>query len=231
MGKYKHLFFDLDHTLWDYERNATETLAEMHKVFKLGLYEPNLAELCRKFFLNNEALWILYRNNLIKREELNVNRFKLTLPELANNEASLIELSDHFLAESPKHPHLVDGALEVLNYLKQKRYNLYIVTNGHNVMQETKLQSSGIRDFFLKVYTSEQIGAKKPQKAFFDYAIKSSNALKRESIVIGDNFEADIVGAKNFGLDQVFFNPSQQVHLEKATYEIRDIRELITILK
>lgn len=229
MAKYKHLFFDLDHTLWDYDRNSRETLIEMHERFGLACYQPNVGLFCNEFFRNNEEQWALFRSNKIRREELNVNRFAQTL-SLPSNDELVLKVSQFFIAESPKRSHLIAGVMETLGYLKSKGYFLYIVTNGYCVMQEQKIKSSGIGHFFTKIYTSEGVGAKKPHRDYFEYAIKSSNASKKESLVIGDNFEADILGAKNFGIDQVFFNPSKKDYLVKATFEIADISEMQTFL-
>ena len=230
MAKYKHIFFDLDHTLWDYERNATETLERIYSEFQLAQHSPNVELFCTEFFRVNDELWTLYRNNKIKREELNITRFAGAIPALKDNSKLIGQISNYFIEECPKKAHLVDGALELLDYLKTKHYHLYIVTNGHDKMQNEKIKSSGIGHFFTRVYTSEGIGAKKPHKKYFEYAIKSSNALKKESIVIGDNYEADILGAKNFGVDQIFYNPRKNQFPLKATFEVEKMSEISSIL-
>lgn len=230
MKKYKNIFFDLDHTIWDYERNAVETLKELHNTFDLSKYNHDIEQFCAQFLTINDEMWILYRENKISRDELNFNRFALLIPELKEDKQLINKICDFYLEEVAKKPHLIGGAKEILDYLTQKRYNLYIVTNGHTKMQEQKIASSNIGHYFKKIYTSEHVGAKKPSKAYFEYAIKSSNAIKRESIVIGDSYEADILGAKAFGLDQIFYNPLQIKVPIKPTFEIRGIIELKAIL-
>lgn len=230
MKKYKNLFFDLDHTLWDYERNAVETLMELHSTFDLKEYHPDINQFCSQFLTINDEMWVLYRENKISRDELNFNRFALLIPELKEDKQLINKICEYYLADVAKKPHLIAGAQEILDYLTQKRYDLYIITNGHTKMQEQKIASSNIGRYFKKVYTSEHVGAKKPSKAYFEYAIKSSNAVKRESIVIGDSYEADILGAKAFGIDQIFYNPTQISVPLKPTFDIKEIIELKTIL-
>ena len=230
MKKYKNIFFDLDHTIWDYERNAVETLKELHETFNLTEYHPDIDHFCNQFLTINDEMWVLYRENKISRDELNFNRFALLIPELKEDKQLINKICDSYLEEVAKKPHLIAGAQEILDYLTQKKYDLYIVTNGHTKMQEQKIASSNIGSYFKKIYTSEHVGAKKPSKAYFEYAIKSSNAIKRESVVIGDSYEADILGAKAFGLDQIFYNPLQITVPIKPTFEIKEIRELKTIL-
>ena len=230
MRKYKNLFFDLDHTIWDYERNAIETLKNLHSTFALANYHPDRDQFCAQFLTINDAMWILYRENKINRDELNFNRFALLIPELKEDKQLINKICDYYLDDVAKRPHLIMGAQETLDYLRERKYDLYIVTNGHTKMQEQKIASSNIGHYFKKIYTSEQVGAKKPSRAYFEYAIKSSNALKRESIVIGDSYEADILGAKAFGLDQIFYNPSQISVQTKPTFDIKEIIELKSIL-
>lgn len=230
MKKYKNIFFDLDHTIWDYERNAVETLKELHEAFNLIEYHADIDRFCNQFLTINDEMWLLYRENKISRDELNFNRFALLIPELKEDKQLINKICDFYLEEVAKKPHLIAGASEILDYLTQKKYDLYIVTNGHTKMQEQKIASSNIGHYFKKIYTSEHVGAKKPSKAYFEYAIKSSNALKRESVVIGDSYEADILGAKAFGLDQIFYNPLQIRVSIKPTFEIKEIIELKTIL-
>ena len=230
LKRYHHLFFDLDHTLWDYERNAGETLVEIYHHFELSRYQPDVKRFCDDFFRINEEMWALFRDNKIKKEELNSSRFSKALPLIASDEQFIEEISDYFLHHCPQKSHLIEGSRELLDYLKSRGYLLYIVTNGYQKMQLQKMESSSIMNYFTKIFTSENVGSKKPHRDYFAYALKSCNARKTESLVIGDNYEADILGAMNFGIDQVFYNPKNDAVEKKPTYDIKRISELMELL-
>lgn len=230
MRKYKHLFFDLDHTLWDFETNAHLTLVELYQKYGLGGYFESFDHFFESYQPGNLELWAQYREGKVTKAFLNTERFYRPLKCAGYDNYEVAQaFAEDFVTISPQKKALLPHALEVLDYLKP-RYHMHIVTNGFHRTQVAKLQHSGLRGYFQHVFISELLGANKPHKAFFEHAVKSANARKRESLVIGDNLEADVVGARNFGLDQVYFNPLKTPHNELVTMEISSLKELMAFL-
>ena len=226
----KNIFFDLDRTLWDFEKNSKLVLDEIF--FEFNLKEKIGAQ--KEIFINeykkiNETLWNQYRIGKIKKEFLRYSRFKQTL-ELFNyyNENLSIEISDYYVKECPKKKNLFPNTIKILDYLKNK-YNLHIITNGFEEVQTIKLKSSGLSDYFDQIITSEKIGVKKPDPKIFSFALTSAKANKENSIMIGDDLKVDILGAENFGIRAVYFNPNMNIHNEKISFEIKNLDELISL--
>jgi putative hydrolase of the HAD superfamily len=230
MRKYKHLFFDLDHTLWDFESNSRETLRELFEVYPIKNAFPSFDTFFDIYSPINHQLWEQYRQGLVHKDFLNVERFHKPFRDAGLEDISVAtRFAGDFVKLSPYKTALLPHAIEILEYLRPS-YVMHIITNGFREVQFIKLEQSQLRPFFKTIVISEMVGAQKPKKAFFEYAIKSANARKNESLVIGDNLEADIIGAKNFGLDQVFFNPSGAPHKEPVTHEIQSLSELRNFL-
>lgn len=230
LKQYQNIYFDLDNTLWDFESNAIEAFREIFDRHQLWDRIPDFDEFTSTFAFYNEKLWEKYRQGQIKKGPLRVERFTLTLSRLKISEGSLSELiSDAYLELMPQKSNLIKDAHEVLNYLKS-RYNLYILTNGFHETQNKKLINSGIQHCFNGMITSEDARWSKPDQRIFEYALKSVNARKSESMMIGDDLHVDIEGAKNFGMDQVFFNRKKISHDIETTYEINELKELMLIL-
>lgn len=226
--KYRHLFFDLDHTLWDFEANAKATLQELYDTLSLqhkGVYDFELFH--KKYLLHNENLWERYRKGLLKQEELRVKRMRQTLLDFKiADEALAQEMSVRFLELLPTRTLLFPYALEILNYLTEKNYLLHLITNGFEKTQYSKLKHSGLSPFFNEVITSEASNSLKPSQEIFQYAFAKTGASPEQSIMLGDSIEVDILGAKNAGMDQVFINYG---HLEtevKPTYTVTSLKEL-----
>ena len=208
LKKYKHIFFDLDNTLWDFELNAREALQSTFHQFNLDDRVADFTCFHEIYSGHNERLWGLYRNNGITKQELIRQRFQHTFNEFALADTDPLEFNEVFLKLMPLQKVLVPGAIEVLDYLIRKNYSLYIITNGFREVQERKLELSGIRHYFKRIIISEDIKAQKPSPEIFEYALKSNNARKRESIMVGDSPEVDIAGARNAGIDQIYFAPA-----------------------
>lgn len=231
MAKYKHLFFDLDHTLWDYASNSGEALIEMYS--NLNLQEVFLSSdnLVKSFSRYNDWVWGEYKNDRMTKSVLRTRRFELALEDYGINDPELaVRLNDTFLQIMPFKTALIEGAWELMEYLESKNYRMYIVTNGFTNVQIEKLASSKLNRFMNKMFSSEQIGYNKPKPQIFEWALKSANARKTESLMIGDELIADVGGARKFGIDQVYFNPLALPHSELVTYEIRSLLELKEIL-
>jgi putative hydrolase of the HAD superfamily len=231
MKKYRHLFFDLDNTLWDFESNATETLTELYYRYdlqKLGV--PGVEFFIEKYKLRNEMMWEQYRLGKIEKETLRNDRFKLTFWDMGLDAGlTPAQLSEDYISESPKKNKLFPDTLETLEYLSDK-YALHIITNGFNEVQHIKLRASKIDHLFDEVIISELTGFKKPDVNIFLYAMEKTGALAEECLMIGDGLEIDIAGALNANWDSVFFNPEKISHEKFTTYEIYHMAELRTFL-
>jgi putative hydrolase of the HAD superfamily len=231
MKKYRHLFFDLDRTLWDTDTNSADALEGIYESFGLKPVVGDFVRFKDLFTLHNEALWKDYRDGSVTKNMLRNLRFERVLLDCGVSDTDLANgLNAAFMKISPYKTKLMDGAMELLEYLRKERYHLYIITNGFTRIQHLKMNSSGIMPFFERVYTSENARSNKPNKLIFESSIKSSNALKKESLMIGDDMEADVIGARNFGIDQVYYNPDRKTHNQKITYEIAALAELREIL-
>ncbi|MDH5474063.1 MAG: YjjG family noncanonical pyrimidine nucleotidase [Cyclobacteriaceae bacterium] len=229
MVKYKVLFFDLDHTLWDYDTNSIEVLSEIyHK--HVSSDAVGLELFLKNFTKVNDALWDEYNRGKIEKEVIRKDRFVKILEQSDVYDLPLAQhISEFYLFECPRRTHLMPDTIEVLTYLKDK-YELHILTNGFDDVQEIKLNNAGIKKYFDKVITSESIGHKKPSKEFFEYAFSATNSENREAIMIGDNLKTDIAGANNVGMDSVYFNPSGYAKPHKAKFEIKKLSELMDVL-
>lgn len=228
---YTHLFFDLDHTLWDFDRNSAESIAELYETHRL--HERGITSADRfaeQFIVINKKLWYDYDRDLITHDYIRQNRFPLVLQSLGVDDVSgCAELNTDYLRLLPQKAHLTDAARELLEYL-HGRYRMHIITNGFAEIQAVKMASADIAHFFEHVVTTAEANAKKPNRLIFDYALNVSGAAVAESLMLGDNYEADVLGAKAVGLDTVFYNPKGEVVDEPATYTIRHWDELRAIL-
>ena len=231
--KYKHLLFDLDRTLWDFETNSMQTLHEMFTQFQLArLCNTDFKTFVDAYHVINKGLWDAYNNGTLDKDYLYVARFSLTLEHFGLTETYALgkQLGDFYVFESPKKTALFDGCVELLNYLKSKNYEMHIVTNGFREVQYTKLQTSGIAQFFGKVFLSEEIGVQKPHKGIYEYILKSLQTTVNECLMIGDDFKVDIVGAKNMDIDQIFCNFTNACPDFEPTFEVKSLLEIKKIL-
>jgi putative hydrolase of the HAD superfamily len=230
--KYKHLFFDLDHTLWDFERNSAECLADIYESFQLKSLNINsLEDFHKEFSIVNKHYWSLLESNQITHHELRQRRFRDTFINLGAeiDENFGLEVNEYFLELLPKKAHLIAGAVELLDYLLPN-YELHIISNGWQDIQVNKMKSSEIHHYFGEIITNELAGTRKPDRKIFDYAVARTNANLAESLMIGDNYEADILGAINANMDTVFYNPDEIMISQKPTFEIQKLIELKEIL-
>lgn len=205
--KYTHLFFDLDNTIWDFNSNSFEALYialdKLHLLEKIDSFDAFF----KIYSEVNEKLWDLYRKGLMTKKVLSVQRFEESFEKYGtplNIEGSVVNTA--YLTEMPLQTKLVEGARKVLDYL-HGRYDVAIITNGFKEVQYDKIRKSELSKYFRKIFISEEIGAQKPGRQIFEYAIKSMNAPKKSALMIGDSWEADIIGAMNFGIDQIYYNP------------------------
>ncbi len=232
MPHYKCVLFDLDHTLWDYETNCAEALHELYHSYQLKDFGVETFEAFHSTFVSiNTNLWDRYDKGEIHRDIIRFERFDRILKKMGVDNYTLsLQLSDDYINESPKKKNLMPGAKDMLDYLFHANYPLYIITNGFDEIQSTKLASSGIEKYFLEVVTSQKAGHKKPAKEIFHYALSKSGFTPHQAIMIGDNLITDIGGAKNAAIDAVYFNPHKTMHSENVHYEIQSLNQLLSIL-
>ncbi len=200
------VFFDLDHTLWDFEKNSALTF---DKIFKLNNVEVNLDDFLQQYIPINFKYWKLYREERIKKEALRFTRLNETFQALEVQVADKIihQLSEDYIKYLSTFNFLIEDATSILEYLRSN-YRLHIITNGFDEVQYKKMDKSNIIHYFETITNSELAGVKKPNPKIFNYALDLAKVNAGRSIMIGDSLEADVEGALNMGMDAIFFNPN-----------------------
>lgn len=228
MAVYKHLFFDLDHTLWDFDTNAKSSLQEIYAEFDLHInVTPEFNEFYRKYLYHNEILWDRYQKGFITADELKWRRMWRTLLDFKIGDERLSkQLSGRFLEILPTKKEVFPYTIEILAYLTNKNYKIHLITNGFEKTQWSKIRNSGLDKYLTHVITSEGSNSLKPKKEIFEFAIQKANAMLKESIMIGDNLDADIMGAMNAGMDTIFVNHINASTTIKPTYSITHLDQL-----
>ena len=206
--KYKNLFIDLDDTLWDTYHNNKKCLEELYVDYHWDQYYASFEAFFSLYAPNNDRLWTQYRNSEIDRATLILERFGYVLrPMGIEDKAAILAVNNDFLHRTGQRAgRLVQGAIVLLEYLRPS-YKLYLLSNGFREVQRNKVDKSGLAPFFQKIILSEDAGIQKPHKEIFDYALRNTNSRRHETIMIGDSWEADIIGAKQAKIDQLWFNP------------------------
>ena len=231
LKKYRHIFFDLDRTLWDFDAAAEvafERIYEKYDLKSLGI--PSAHEFHEVYHPLNEQLWVLYRADKITKAELNRTRFLKPLEHYGIHDMALADhLSEDYVYWSPRIVRLVPGTMELLDYLKPK-YHLHLITNGFQEVQHIKLSGSGLEPYFETLTVSEEVGVKKPNPEIFYYALSKANATAEESLMIGDEMAVDIDGARAVGMDTLLFHPTEDRVEGDRTYEVRCLNEIIDLL-
>lgn len=230
LNKYKHLFFDLDRTLWDFEKNCHKTIQLLFHRFQINqLLNTDLNTFYTKYKIVNKKLWDRYRVNKISKNELIWRRFNDTFRTFGYDNPTLAQqFGRAYVEESPLQTALFPYTIELLTYLKTK-YQLHIITNGFSEVQYVKIKQCGLNPFFTTVTTSEECGFKKPNPEIFAFSLQKTSAKRDESIMIGDDIDTDIQGAIQYGMDQVFFNPEQHTTDRIATYEVSSLKEIFNL--
>lgn len=232
MSSYRHIFFDLDHTLWDFRTNSRATLHELYA--ELGLWERGIVdvdEFIAAYEEINTALWAHYASGGVDKDVLRVLRFRNTFLQFGIKDDKLARHIGHlYIERCPRKKVLMPGAIDLLEQLRGSA-NLHIITNGFQETQSTKLSSSGLVGYFDRIITSEQAGARKPDNRIFRYALQKAKAGVEESVMIGDDVVADIQGARNAGMDQILYDPADRHVGVEATHTVADLRHLLLILR
>lgn len=230
--KYKSIFFDLDDTLWDTYHNNKECLEEIYEIYDFGNYYKSFDSFFELYMPYNYMLWEKYRNNEIDRNTLIIDRLMHFMSPMGITDKDyILKVNSDFLQRTTHKNKLIDGAIDILEYLHHN-YKLYIISNGFREIQALKMKNSGIYDYFNKIILSEDVSIQKPNKKIFDYALKTTNSRRTQSIMIGDSLEADIIGAQNADIDQLWFNP-YNIELKDntpPTFEVKTLYEIMEIL-
>lgn len=250
MRTYDHLFFDLDNTLWDFTSNSRLAMEQTLEEQQLISLLPSFGEFFNIYEEINHALWDDYHLRKITKQKLIVERFSRSMNAFGIDDCNWSELNHQYLENMAKQTRLFSGTIETLDILKAKGYQMHIITNGFREVQHKKLINCRLADYFSKVFISEEIQSIKPHRQIFQHALKSANALKKRSIMIGDSWDIDIIGALEFGIDQIMFlnheshsipdhiksllsaskEPSLVLKRTNRTYFINDFSELATLL-
>ncbi|MEO0047018.1 MAG: Pyrimidine 5-nucleotidase YjjG [Bacteroidota bacterium] len=217
------IFFDLDHTLWDFDRNS---VLAFDKIFKVHHPILNTAQFIEVYAPINQACWKLYQVDKITHEELRYQRLKQSFDALdySISDKAIDQIAHDYIAFLPENNQLFDGAIEVLDYLLPK-YNLHIITNGFAEVQYKKINNSGLSSYFKTVTNSEMAGVKKPHRNIFEFALSLAKTNKENAIMIGDCIDADVKGAIDYGMKAILFDEKNSHNLP----EVLTINRLIEL--
>jgi putative hydrolase of the HAD superfamily len=229
--KYKHIFFDLDHTIWDFDRNAEETLHELYHTYQLknlGLLSPDV--FIETYTENNHRLWADYHLGKISKEELRQTRFSKTFLDLGMHPDVIPQgFEDDYVRICPTKTNLFPEAHETLSYLQEK-YVLHIISNGFKESTELKIELTDLAKYFQNIIISEVVGYNKPDSTIFRHALDEAQAVVEHSLMIGDSLEADVRGALAFGMDAIYFNPERKEKPADIPHQIHHLNELKELL-
>ncbi|WP_165020226.1 YjjG family noncanonical pyrimidine nucleotidase [Dysgonomonas sp. ZJ279] len=229
--KYTTIFFDLDDTLWDTVNNNTESLEDIYNDYKINKYYPTFSDFYNVYSPNTNKLWAMYSKGEIDKPTLLRERFLYPFRSFSDvTEEMSSEMNADFLNRVQFKKGTVAGAIELLDYLKSK-YRLHIISNGFTEIQYTKMKSAGLNPYFDKVILSDGVGVNKPHPDIFNFALKEAGVNPQDVIMIGDNLQTDIIGAMNSKIDQVWFNPNDEISGSvEPTYVVKNLLEIKSIL-
>lgn len=234
MAKYTDLFIDYDDTLYDTYGNAVIALKEAFEIFHLERYFPDPQVFYDEYWKTNIGLWTQYSKGEITRDTLILERFRRPLSVGMGEDATkekCLEISDRFLDLCASKPGVVSGAHELMQYFQRRGYRMHMCSNGFHEVQYKKLEASHMRDYFHTIILSEDAGANKPSRLFFDYAFKITGASPATTLMIGDNLQTDIMGAQGAGLDTLFYNRFPEHEKSQiATYSVTRLKDIMQIL-
>ena len=221
------IFFDLDHTLWDFQKNSALTFDFLLKKYQINI---DLNKFLKIYIPINFSYWKLYRDEKITKEFLRYNRLKSSFDKLnlSLSDDVINKIADDYVISLPVNNFLIEDTILVLDYLKRK-YRLHIITNGFTEVQNKKIVNSKIKKYFHSIIDSETVGVKKPNIKIFDYALKVSGAKSKNSLMIGDNLEADILGALNAGFHAIHFNNNNEAPHEHCLI-LNELKSLMECL-
>ena len=230
MKSYKHIFFDLDRTLWDFDKNSEESISDLFSKHKLELkLQVDFPVFFKEYVIKNHELWAMYRKGKVTKDELRLRRFHHTFQRFNLNDPDFaLQFNDEYIKLCSSKSNLIPNTLEVLDYLKPM-YKLHIITNGFIEAQELKIKNSGLSAYFENVIVSDGMGFTKPDKRIFYHALDEAKANPEDSIMIGDDYGPDIEGARAVGMDQIFFT-KELTKNQEATYVVNDLIEIKKVI-
>jgi putative hydrolase of the HAD superfamily len=231
MNTLSHLFFDLDRTLWDFEKNSQQALRILYSELKMQDRIGNFYDFYHKYKNINSDLWVAYGRGKITKDELRNTRFEKTLHKFGIVDEELNQLLNNgYIDISPNQTNIFPFAIETLTELKEDGFNLHIITNGFKEVQHRKLKNCGFDAFFDVIVCSEEIGKNKPAPEVFHHAMQKAGAIPSKSVMIGDDFQVDIIGANNAGMKSILFDPEDRHRRRKGDYHIKSLDEIPGIL-
>ena len=227
----QHIFFDLDNTLWDHRKNAYLTLKEIFAREKVQeKYQIGFEEFHKEYFTINENLWAGIRDGKIDKQYIRDHRFYDSFLFFGIDDKELSQkFENNFLDQIIENNELVEGAFDLLEYLAQKKYSLHILSNGFEEVTYRKCELSGIKNYFATITSADEINIRKPQPEIFEYALKKADAKKENSIIIGDDWIADVEGGLAFGMDAVFFDRFND-DFETEVKTVKNLKEIFDYL-
>ena len=227
MNKLNHIFFDLDRTLWDFETNSKAALIQIFDELKLDNHIPAFDLFYEEYRTINAEFWDKYSKGMISKADLRSGRFSETLKKFkVDNELLSHKLGERYIQVSPYQTNLFPGTVETLTELKQNNHQLHIITNGFKEVQFIKLENSGILNYFDDILCSEEVGVNKPNPLVFKKALERTNAKSMESIMIGDDFNADVLGAEKCGIRGILFDPHDHHNERVGVERIQSLNEI-----
>lgn len=227
----RHLFFDLDRTLWDFDRNSERALRFLFEETQPVHQLPSFYKFNQVYKEVNADLWKKYGRGKISKEELRDTRFQKAFRKLGlNNHELNTHFNEEYLRISPLQTELFPNTIETLDVLQQEGYRMHIITNGFKEVQMTKLEKSSILPFFDVIISSEEIGVNKPDPRIFQHAMAAADTRPQHSVMIGDDMNVDVMGAERAGMHGIHFDPKKQLSRKKSDFRIHDLNELPELL-
>ena len=234
MTPFRNIFIDLDDTIWDFTANSHIALHVMYSDLEMARIFPDYEAFSTAYYAKNSELWRLYHHGEIDKDFLIIERYAHLLREVGypdENNRLASKMNEYYLDVLAQQTRLVPHAIELLDDLRAKGYNLYIISNGFIEVQQRKLESAGIAQYFKRIVLSDEIGVNKPDRRLFDYALQVANCRAEETLIIGDNYDADILGGMHAGWGQIYFDRNHRGHTaEEPQYTVHTLREVMDIL-
>lgn len=232
MKNIKHLFFDLDHTLWDFDKNSAETLAFLFDKYRFNqLHQMDMELFIAQYHQVNRDLWELFNHNKINKHQLREQRIQQTFNNLGVEIQHIpATFNEEYISICPQKGNLFPHTIEILAHFSES-HQLHILSNGFADIQAIKIASSGLAPYFKTIFTADTIGAKKPNRAFYNHVLHHLKTIAPHCLMVGDTLDADVIGAMNVGIKAVYFNPYQTTHNAKVDFEIQSLLALKDIFK
>lgn len=232
---YNDLFIDFDDTLCDTHGSADLALHDVFSEYELERWFPEQEVFYTHYWESNIDLWRRYGKGEISRDYLIVERFRYPLskgmPQQEVTEQYCREMNDRFLELCVEKIYPLEGASELVDYLRQRGYRLHLCSNGFHEVQYRKLRNCGWEGSFDTVILSEDAGVNKPSRGYFDYAFKVSQGIPETTLMIGDGWDSDMRGALDYGLDTLYFNRFPDYPApEPVKYEVHRLEDITRIL-